>query len=83
MIKSKIGNSPLWEREFHIVRHCVRSEWVAAPGKERPNVELAERIRDRLIAAIPPDEFTDHTFMVGMADPKDENLVPSQSLLAE
>ena len=70
-------------REFHIVRNCVRSEWVAAPGKERPSVELAERIRDRLIAEIPPDGFTGHTFMFGMMDPKNEDIVPGQSLLAK
>ena len=71
------------ERDFYVVRNCIRSEWVAAPGEERPSVELAERIRDRLIAEIPPDGFTGNTFLFGLADPKDHELVPGQSLLAE
>ena len=71
------------ERDFYVVRNCVRSEWVAAPGEERPSVELAERIRDRLIAEIPPDGFTGNTFLFGLADPKDEDMVPGQSLLVE
>ncbi len=71
------------ERDFYVVRNCVRSEWVAEPGEERPSMELAERIRDRLIAEIPPDGFTGNTFLFGLADPKDEDMVPGQSLLAE
>ena len=71
------------ERDFRVVRNCVRSEWVAEPGEERPSVELAERIRDRLVAEIPPDGFTGNTFLFGLADPKDEDMVPGQSLLAE
>ncbi len=71
------------ERDFRVVRNCVRSEWVAEPGEERPSVELAERIRDRLIAEISPDGFTGQTFLFGLMDPKDEDMVPGQSLLAE
>ncbi len=71
------------ERDFRVVRNCVRSEWVAAPGEERPSVEIAERIRDRLIAEVPPDGFTGNTFLFGLADPKDEDMIPGQSLLAE
>ena len=71
------------ERDFYVVRNCVRSEWVAAPGEERPSMDLAERIRDRLIAEIPPDGFTGQTFLFGLMDPKDEDMVPGQSLLAE
>ena len=71
------------ERDFYVVRNCVRSEWVAAPREERPSMDLAERIRDRLIAEIPPDGFTGNTFRFGLADPEDEDMVPGQSLLAE
>ena len=71
------------ERDFYVVRNCVRSEWVAEPGEERPSMDLAERIRDRLIAEILPDGFTGNTFLFGLADPKDEDMVPGQSLLAE
>ncbi len=71
------------ERDFYVVRNCVRSEWVAEPGEERPSMELAERIRDRLIAEISPDGFTGQTFLFGLMDPKDEDMVPGQSLLAE
>ena len=46
-------------------------------------MELAERIRDRLVAEIPPDGFTGKTFRSGLADPEDEDMVPRQSLLAE
>ena len=71
------------EEDFRIVRNCVRSEWVAEPGEERPSVELAERIRDRLIAEIPPDGFTGQTFLFGLRDPEDDEMQPGQSLLAE
>ncbi len=53
------------------------------PGEENITREQANRIRDRLIAEILPDEFTGQTFLVGMMDPKDNELVPGQSLLAE
>ena len=53
------------------------------PGEENISREQAERIRDRLVAEILPDGFTGNTFLVGMADPKDEDMVPGQSLLAE
>ena len=81
--RRRITWGELIEEDFRIVRNCVRSEWVAAPGEERPSVELAERIRDRLIAEIPPDGFTGNTFLFGLADPKDHELVPGQSLLVE
>ena len=81
--RRRITWGELIEEDFRIVRNCVRSEWVAAAGEERPSVELAERIRDRLIAEIPPDGFTGQTFLFGLADPKDEDMVPGQSLLAE
>lgn len=81
--KRRITWGELIEEDFRIVRNCVRSEWVAKPGEERPSMELAERIRDRLIAEIPPDGFTGNTFLFGMMDPKDEDMVPGQSLLAE
>ena len=78
---------PTWveqlERDFHVVRNCVRSEWVAAPGEERPSMELAERIRDRLVAEIPPDGFTGNTFLFGLADPEDDEMQAGQSLLVE
>ena len=81
--KRRITWGELIEEDFRIVRNCVRSEWVAKPGEERPSMDLAERIRDRLIAEIPPDGFTGNTFLFGMMDPKDEDLVPGQSLLVE
>ena len=55
----------------------------AAPREERPSVELAERIRDRLIAEIPPDGFTGQTFLFGMMDPEKDDLGQGQSLWAE
>lgn len=73
----------LVEEDFRIVRNYVRSEWVAVPGEERPSVELAERIRDRLIAEIPPDGFTGNKFLFGLVDPKDHEIVSGQSLLVE
>ena len=81
--RRRITWGELMEEDFHIVRNCVRSEWVAEPGEERPSMELAERIRDRLIAEVPPDGITGNKFLFGMADPKDEDMVPEQSLLVE
>ena len=73
----------LIEEDFRIVRNCVRSEWVAAPGEESPSVELAKRIRDRLVAEIPSDNFTGSLFLFDMADPKDDKMQPGRSLLTE
>lgn len=81
--RQRITWEELVEENFRIVRNCVRSEWVAAPGEERPSVELAERIRDRLIAEIPPDGFTGNKFPFGLVDPKDHEIVSGQSLLVE
>ena len=81
--RQRITWGELMEEDFHIVRNCVRSEWVAAPGEERPSVELAERIRDRLIAEIPPDGFTGQTFLFGLRDPEDDEMQAGQSLLVE
>ena len=81
--RQRITWGELMEEDFHIVRNCVRSEWVAAPGEERPSVKLAERIRDRLIAEIPPDGFTGQTFLFGLRDPEDDEMRAGQSLLVE
>ena len=88
IMKSKIGNSLLSERNWRessisFAIAFIHNEWVAAPREERPSVELAERIWDRLIAGIPPDGFTSQTFLFGMMDPEDDDLVQCQSLLAE
>ena len=53
------------------------------PGEKPLTEEQINRIRDRLIAEIPPDGFTGQTFLFGLMDPKDEDMVPGQSLLAE
>ena len=53
------------------------------PGEENITREQAYRIRDRLIAEIPAADFTGQTFLAGMMNPKDDELVPGQSLLAE
>ena len=52
------------------------------PGEENITRSQVDKIRDRLVAEIPPDGFTGQTFLFGLMDPKDEDMVPGQSLLA-
>ena len=53
------------------------------PGEENITRSQAERIAKRLVEEIPADGFTGNTFLFGMMDPKDEDMIPGQSLLAE
>lgn len=59
------------------------SEPYLLPGEKPLTEEQINRIRARLVAEIPPDGFTGNIFLFGSADPKDHELVPGQSLLAE
>ena len=52
-------------------------------GEKPLTDEQINRIRDRLMAEIPPDGFAGNTLMFGMEDPKDHEIVSDQSLLAE
>ena len=76
-----------WGEELETAYSCVAGNMMSQRnlllGEENISREQAYRIRDRLIAEISPDGFTGNTFWVGMADPKDEDMVPGQSLLAE
>ena len=71
------------ERHFRCIVGNMMSQRNLIPGEENITREQAERIRDRLVAEILPDGFTGNTFLVGMMNPKDEDMVPGQSLLAE
>ena len=76
-----------WGEELETAYSCVAGNMMSQRnlllGEENISREQAYRIRDRLIAEISPHGFTGNTFWVGMADPKDEDMVPGQSLLAE
>ena len=71
------------ERDFRCIVGNMMSQRNLIPGEENISREQVDRIRDRLVAEILPDGFTGNTFLVGMMDPKDEDMVPGQSLLAE
>ena len=71
------------ERHFRCIVGNMMSQSNLIPGEENISKEQAERIRDRLVAEILPDGFTGNTFLVGLMDPKDEDMIPGQSLLAE
>ena len=71
------------ERHFRCIVGNMMSQRNLIPGEENISREKAERIRERLVAEILPDGFTGNTFLVGMMNPKDHELVPGQSLLAE
>ena len=76
-----------WKEELESEYSCIAGNMMSQRnlllGEENISREQAYRIRDRLIAEIPADGFTGNTFWVGMADPKDEDMVPGQSLLVE
>ena len=76
-----------WKEELESEYSCIAGNMMSQrnliPGEENISREQAYRIRDRLITEIPPDGFTGNTFLFGLADPKDEDMVPGQSLLAE
>lgn len=65
--------------------HCGQYELRAifASGRSPLTEEQIDRIRDRLVAEIPSDNFTRSLFLFGLADPKDDEMQPGQSLLAE
>ena len=85
--KTKQRRNITWEEELESEYSCIAGNMMSQrnliPGEENIGREQAYRIRDRLVAEIPPDGFTGNTFLVGMMDPKDEDMVPGQSLLAE
>ena len=85
--KTKQNRRITWEEELKTAYGCITGNMMSQrnliPGEENISREQAERIRDRLVAEILPDGFTGNTFLVGLADPKDEDMIPGQSLLAE
>lgn len=76
-----------WEEELESDFRCIAGnmnyEPYLLPGEKPLTEEQINRIRDRLVAEISPDGFTGNTFLFGLADPKDHELVPGQSLLVE
>ena len=76
-----------WEEELETAYRCIAGNMdykpYLLPGEPPLTEEQINRIRDRLVAEIPPDGFTGNTFLFGLADPKDEDMVPGQSLLVE
>ncbi len=76
-----------WKEELESEYSCIAGNMMSQrnliPGEENITREQAYRIRERLVAEIPADGFTGNTFLVGMMNPKDEDMVPGQSLLAE
>ena len=87
-MEGKKGNHPytnqqFLDRSFHWVVNTIADEYNFLPGETPTSREQAERIAKRLVEEIPADGFTGQTFLFGLADPKDEDMVPGQSLLAE
>ena len=76
-----------WGEELERAYDCIAGNMdykpYLLPGETPLTEEQINRIRDRLVAEIPPDGFTGNTFLFGLADPKDHELVPGQSLLVE
>ena len=85
--KTKQRRRITWEEELESDFRCIAGNMDYKPyllPREKPlTEEQINRIRDRLVAEILPDGFTGNTFLVGMMDPKDEDMVPGQSLLVE
>ena len=85
--KTKQRRRITWEEELESDFRCIAGNMdykpYLLPGEIPLTEEQINRIRDRLVAEIPPDGFTGQTFLFGLADPKDKDLVPGQSLLAE
>ena len=87
-LEGKEGNHPytnqqFLDRSFHWIVNTITDEDNFLPGETPTSREQAERIAKRLVEEIPADGFTGNTFLFGLADPKDEDMVPGQSLLAE
>ena len=87
-MEGKKGNHPytnqqFLDRSFHWIVNTITDEYNFLTGETPTSQEQAERIAKRLVEEIPPDGFTGNTFLFGLADPKDEDMVPGQSLLAE
>ena len=78
---------PTWCEKMKSAYECIAGNMdykpYLLPGEKPLTEEQINRIRDRLIAEIPPDGFTGNTFLFGLVDPKDEDMVPGQSLLVE
>ena len=78
---------PTWgeqlESEYSCIAGNMMSQRNLIPGEDNISREQAYRIRDRLIAEIPPDGFTGQTFLVGLRDPEDDEMQAGQSLLVE
>ena len=78
---------PTWGEKMENSYECIAGNMMSQRnlllGEENISREQVDKIRDRLIAEIPPDGFTGNTFLFGLADPKDHELVPGQSLLVE
>ena len=76
-----------WKEELESEYSCIAGNMMSQrnliPGEENITREQAYRIRDRLIAEIPPDGFTGQTFLVGLKDPEDDEMQAGQSLLVE
>ena len=85
--KTKQRRRITWEEELESDFRCIAGNMdykpYLLPGEPPLTEEQINRIRDRLIAEIPPDGFTGNTFLFGLMDPKDEDMIPGQSLLAE
>ena len=87
-MEGKEGNHPytnqqFLDRAFHWIVNTIADEYNFLPGETPTSREQAERIAKRLVEEIPADGFTGQTFLFGLMDPKDEDMVPGQSLLAE
>ena len=76
-------NQQFLDRSFHWIVNTITDEYNFLPSETPTSREQAERIAKRLVEEIPADGFTGNTFFFGLADPKDEDMVPGQSLLAE
>ena len=76
-------NQQFLDRSFYWIVNSIIYEYNFLPGETPTSQEQAERIAKRLVEEIPADGFTGQTFLFGLADPKDHELVPGQSLLAE
>ena len=85
--KTKQRQPITWEEELESDFRCIAGNMdykpYLLPGETPLTEEQINRIRDRLVAEIPPDGFTGQTFLFGLADPKDEDMIPGQSLLVE
>ena len=87
-MEGKKGNHPytnqqFLDRSFHWIVNTITYEYNFLPGETPTSREQAEQIAKRLVEEIPAEGFTGQTFLFGLADPKDEDMVPGQSLLAE